>query len=206
MTKKIRIMNADTSQLPVRVRTQYRTPSGHWRDESSFQINNPADMNEQHIHSTRRVIIEEAEPADVKDQYEPGVVTNDMVSRFLSWPLPADFNPDGGILFEQMTQHSALGGHHLNRPTGTNLLNAEQARAMIAHILGIPNDKARMNSVRMELNQTMMRDARPDQIVDITNLAQSSAVARHHALYGRQATSSDEEPPKRDPDVSGWKD
>lgn len=144
MTKKIRIMNADTAQLPVRVRTQYRTPSGSWRDDGAFQINCPADMNEQYIHSTRRVIIEEAGPDCAKDQYEPGSVTNDMVNRFLSWPLPADFNPDGGIRFEQMTQHSALGGHHLNQPIGTNLLNAEQARDMIAHILGIPNDQTAM--------------------------------------------------------------
>ncbi len=166
MTKKIRIMNADTFQLPVRVRTQYRTPSGSWRDEGSFQINNPADMNEQFIHSTRRVIIEEANPEDFKDQGQPAGVTNDMVNRFLSWKLPADFNPDSGIKFEKTRDvpgHPALVQH--NEPTGTNLFSAEQARDMIAHILGVPNDKAQMTSVRLEVNPSAMRDD-PDQHQD----------------------------------------
>lgn len=47
-----------------------------------------------------------------------------MVESFLSWPLPSDFNPDGGI---SVSNASA--------PIGTNLLNYDQAAAMITHIL-----------------------------------------------------------------------
>ena len=51
-----------------------------------------------------------------------------MVIRFLSWRLPDDFSPDGGIEF-----HRLAGQQH--GPTGTNLLNAQQAEAMIRHLL-----------------------------------------------------------------------
>jgi hypothetical protein len=63
----------------------------------------------------------------------PGfVVVEEMVSRFLSWKLPADFNPDGGISFERY----AMPGR-LREPVGTNLLTASQAEAMVRHLLGI---------------------------------------------------------------------
>lgn len=49
-------------------------------------------------------------------------VTDDMVSRFLTWPVPADVYPDGTP----------------GQPgrTGTNLMTAAQARAMLEHVLG----------------------------------------------------------------------
>lgn len=50
-----------------------------------------------------------------------------VVDRFLSWPLPNDFNPDGGVVFTP----SGYGW-----PVGTNLLTATQAEAMVRHILG----------------------------------------------------------------------
>ena len=50
-----------------------------------------------------------------------------MVDRFLSWPLPKDFMPDGGVLFKPIPNH---------QPIGTNLLTAEQARKMIEHMQG----------------------------------------------------------------------
>jgi len=59
------------------------------------------------------------------------VVTDDMVSRFLSWNLPADFAPDCYITFDRISaaKNNAV-------PIGTNLLNAVQARAMLEHVLG----------------------------------------------------------------------
>ena len=56
-----------------------------------------------------------------------------MVNRFLCWKLPKNFTPDAGIRFTpyRIQQHD---GPHW--PTGTNLLNAEQAREMIEHALG----------------------------------------------------------------------
>jgi len=48
-----------------------------------------------------------------------------MVDAFLAWPLPPDFQPDGGIAFAGPSQFG---------PVGTNLLTATQARAMLAHL------------------------------------------------------------------------
>ena len=54
-----------------------------------------------------------------------------MVNRFLTWNLPADFAPDGGISFNHI---------EASQPTGTNLFTATQAKAMIAHMLeGLPD-------------------------------------------------------------------
>lgn len=49
-------------------------------------------------------------------------ISDDMVSRFLTWPVPADVCPDG----------------EPGKPgrTGTNLLTAPQARAMLEHVIG----------------------------------------------------------------------
>lgn len=59
-----------------------------------------------------------------------------MVNRFLSWELPEDFSPDGGISFQRVFPPSPMGGGgYVRKPTGTNLLNAEQAEAMIRHLL-----------------------------------------------------------------------
>ena len=55
------------------------------------------------------------------------------VGRFLSWPLPRDFAPDGGITFTP--GHVAYGSPPW--PTGTNLLNAIEAREMIRRVLGV---------------------------------------------------------------------
>lgn len=60
-----------------------------------------------------------------------------MVDRFLSWDLPADFYPDGGISFTPSSS---------SWPTGTNVLDATQAEAMIRHMVkGL--DLAQDNSV-----------------------------------------------------------
>ena len=53
-----------------------------------------------------------------------------MVERFLTWKLPDDFYPDGGITFKPLP----IPPH--TWPTGTNLLHAGQAEQMIRHILG----------------------------------------------------------------------
>ncbi len=59
-----------------------------------------------------------------------------MISRFLRWNLPDDFSPDGGISFypppNHMTEHWW--------PVGTNLFTAEQAKAMIEHMLAIVHE------------------------------------------------------------------
>jgi hypothetical protein len=61
-----------------------------------------------------------------------------MADRFLGWRLPENFNPDGGVSFKPLcnpgTEHETK-----NRPTGTNLLDATQAEAMVHYMIdGMP--------------------------------------------------------------------
>jgi hypothetical protein len=49
-----------------------------------------------------------------------------MVDRFLSWPLPENFNPDGGIKFTRLPGPM---------PTGTNLFMARQATPMVQYMV-----------------------------------------------------------------------
>lgn len=59
-----------------------------------------------------------------------------MVDRFLGWRLPADFNPDGGISYTRPNYHPSVDA----TPTGTNLLDAIQADAMIRYLVdGMPD-------------------------------------------------------------------
>lgn len=61
-----------------------------------------------------------------------------MVDRFLAWKLPSDFSPDGGVSFKAaFNEHTAYPMKH--EPVGTNLLTAQQAEAMIRHLIeGVP--------------------------------------------------------------------
>ena len=54
-----------------------------------------------------------------------------MVDRFLCWPLPENFAPDCGISFDGR-QDDEL-NKNKSWPTGTNLFTAEQARQMFNH-------------------------------------------------------------------------
>lgn len=56
-------------------------------------------------------------------------VTDEMVGRFLGWKLPLNFRPDCGVSID--TEVAGRNGW----PSGTNLLTAEQAKAMLEHIL-----------------------------------------------------------------------
>lgn len=60
-----------------------------------------------------------------------------MVERFLSWKLPTDFNPDNGI----SAQRPNYGPNVAWEPSGTNLLDYDQANAMVRHMVdGMPRD------------------------------------------------------------------
>ncbi|MFK4259044.1 hypothetical protein [Agrobacterium tumefaciens] len=56
-----------------------------------------------------------------------------MADRFLQWKLPEDFSPDGGISFRRdLNENTPFPMKH--EPTGTNLLDAHQAKAMVEFI------------------------------------------------------------------------
>ncbi len=59
------------------------------------------------------------------EEIENEILLKSMVNAFLSWKLPNDFAPDGGISFEPSNSW----------PTGTNLFTAAQAEAMILHMI-----------------------------------------------------------------------
>lgn len=71
---------------------------------------------------------EREELARLQAKYGTNHVTSEMVDRFLSWALPEDFQPDGGVSFEKPN-------HAASWPVGTNLLTATQARKMLEHVL-----------------------------------------------------------------------
>jgi len=62
-----------------------------------------------------------------------------MVDRFLFWRLPEHFLPDAGISFEPEynVEYNAQNGHPPSRhePRGTNLFDAQQAEAMVRHMI-----------------------------------------------------------------------
>lgn len=57
-----------------------------------------------------------------------------MVDRFLCWKLPETFNPDGGVKFEKIANKGTSYEHRFE-PSGTNLLDAQQATAMVQHMV-----------------------------------------------------------------------
>jgi hypothetical protein len=67
-------------------------------------------------------------------QEEPAMNIDTLVNRFLSWKLPKTFSPDAGISFNpEFNVGTAYPMRH--EPTGTNLLNADEARQMLEHVL-----------------------------------------------------------------------
>ena len=62
-----------------------------------------------------------------------------MISRFLGWRLPANFNPDAGISFEpefNVEYMASLGKPPMrHEPLGTNLFDYTQAEAMIRYMV-----------------------------------------------------------------------
>lgn len=77
-----------------------------------------------------------------------------MVDRFLQWPLPDDFQPDGGIRF---TPFGNVGTAHeyRHRPVGTNLFTAVQAEEMIRYILEGLQDDHVVHPAAQEVNQAI---------------------------------------------------
>jgi hypothetical protein len=62
-----------------------------------------------------------------------------MVNRFLSWKLPADFSPDGGVSYTRPNYAPEVDA----TPSGTNLLDATQVDAMVRHMIeGLPDARS----------------------------------------------------------------
>lgn len=86
-------------------------------------------------------------------------ITEQMVGRFLSWPLPADFAPDCGITFTR-SLHPGMG------PTGTNLLHFGQAKAMLEHCI----NGGTASASALPPHQQRVLDEKQELDIRITNL------------------------------------
>jgi hypothetical protein len=64
-----------------------------------------------------------------------------LVDRFLSWRLPEDFAPDEGVKFDPDGAIKLDPRNHRYEPRGTNLFNADQAKAMVLHMLAEMPDR-----------------------------------------------------------------
>lgn len=105
-------------------------------DEREEMLHALGALDDEGERETKREILGLRDAADRLEKLERApVVTDDMVSRFLCWRLPATFSPDGGVSFDKKDRDP--NSHWW--PVGTNILNAEEARQMIEHILGLPN-------------------------------------------------------------------
>lgn len=87
-------------------------------------------------------MIQTFEPEKCKprvEQVKESTMTEDqikhMTERFLQWKLPTDFSPDDGISFDRVC-NMGTASQYYREPTGTNLLNYSQAKAMVQFMLG----------------------------------------------------------------------
>lgn len=92
------------------------------------------------------------------------------VDRFLGWRLPKDFSPDCGISFKRESDYEhPTYGRSKYEPTGTNLLTAEQAKAMFEYVLdgawpasepmGEPGNCPNCPSGTMTMQKFMLKNA-----------------------------------------------
>ena len=117
--------------------------------ELQCEISLRENMEPPHSHTRCRLTLEEAkwiyelvkeaapdEPRPAADQIKH------MVDRFLGWKLPGNFNPDCGISFDKSILNAHTSYPSKYEPVGTNLFDAEQADAMVRHMVkGLPDYK-----------------------------------------------------------------
>ena len=113
-------------------------------------------------------------------------ITEQMVGRFLSWPLPSDFAPDGGISFTR-SPHVGMS------PTGTNLLHFGQAKAMLEHCINGTD----ANAGALSPHQQRVLDEKQDLDIRITKLDE---FIERNALF-RQLDSDEQARMRRQLDV-----
>ncbi|MDH1476770.1 hypothetical protein N5F13_19915 [Comamonas thiooxydans] len=113
-------------------------------------------------------------------------ITEQMVGRFLSWPLPTDFAPDCGITFTR-SPHAGMS------PTGTNLLHFGQAKAMLEHCI----NGGTASASTLPLHQQRVLDEKQDLDIRITKLDE---FIQRNALF-RQLESAEQSRMRRQLDV-----
>jgi hypothetical protein len=87
----------------------------------------------------RRFSMQVVVPATVVAQ-PAAVSVKQMVNRFLGWSLPKTFGPDCGITFDGRKDDEW--NKNKTWPTGTNLLTADEAKAMFEYVLATPAEQS----------------------------------------------------------------
>ena len=97
------------------------------------------------------------------------VLMNEMIDRFLSWPIPESFSPDHYISFDRnaaIALRARTNG--VSWPTGTNVFNAGEARQMLEHIAAplltrlLAAERGSNNSLHRQLDAALEREKRKD--------------------------------------------
>lgn len=109
-----------------------------------------------------------------------------MANRFLSWELPTDFTPDGGITFTRFGNFGIMHQYE-NHPTGTNLLAYTQALSMVNYLVeGLPvatshNDKQGIGQMNGEGVQLIgaAGGTYPYSYVDLAIVSSTEKVVRY---------------------------
>ena len=102
----------------------------------AFHMNDPLNQLDKALYAAGAALSEyEARKAQAEKE---GLVKR-MVDRFLGWKLPQSFTPDGGVSFKRIANEGTA-HERKNEPTGTNLLDAVQAEAMVRYILDNPDE------------------------------------------------------------------
>jgi hypothetical protein len=82
-----------------------------------------------------------------------------MVNRFLGWKLPKTFGPDAGVTFKPSNGMSHEEAYEKGWwPIGTNLLTADEARAMLEHVLDVTfiPDWSLLEATQVSLREHML--------------------------------------------------
>jgi hypothetical protein len=100
---------------------------------------------------------------------------DEAVNRFLGWRLPETFNPDGGISFVRNPAYPM--------PTGTNLLDCNQARAMLEYVLAIGQGSAVIEEIAAERRRQVEEEGWSESHDDLHNDGELAAAAGCYALH-----------------------
>lgn len=118
-----------------------------------------------------------------------------MVNRFLGWKLPVTFSPDAGVSFRPTGYMMSREESHSKGwwPMGTNLLNADEARAMLEHVLDVTfiPEWSLLEATQGSLRENMaigrkLRDALAELVAckDLKDRAEAIAFAGPLSEYG----------------------
>jgi len=117
---------------------------------------------------------------------------DEMVNKFLGWKLPENFTPDAGIAFKPF-DHQRYNSPHW--PIGTNLLTADQAKAMLKYVAfdTITELQSHINVLREDLltiSVTMPQVVLPPRPNMEVNLEYFNEAKQNYQIMAQKALQS----------------